>query len=251
MTDTYAILAKVYRQAGFTTASERLRARLFSKIQSEGWLGRHILELGCGVGETSCWFSENGFRIRGVDQSEAMLAEARQLAQARGLGVNWQQADIRNLEVSGDHDLVLCMNTLNEMRSVPELETVFQLANRALAKGKILLFDLVTIQGLAEQWGNRDHVLYDDPDALTVVVRSRFSFETSVNTRAYFIYIREGDLWRRDDETHVLRGYTLKAVGTLLQRTGFQVQEVVDANLNVFDPYDDQTGRAVFIAAKQ
>jgi ubiquinone/menaquinone biosynthesis C-methylase UbiE len=251
MADKYTVLAQFYTQAGLHEASVQLRRRLFDKIQSDGWLGRRILELGCGTGQTACWFSETGFRVVAVDQSESMLAQARQAAEQQGLSVEWMQADILNFESGNGFDLVLALDTLNEVRSIREMEMAFQQANRALAPGKMLLFDLITIQGLVEQWGNRDWVLYDDPDSLMVMARSRFSYETSANTRAYILYHLQDDGWHRDDETHVLRGFSLQAVGALLQRTGFKVQDVINTRLKRYDPYTDETGRAIFIAEKE
>lgn len=251
MSEMYTVLAPVYGQAQFTVESESLRARLFDKIQSEGWLGRRILDLGSGIGETACWFTENGFRVTAVDQSAAMMAEAQNLAAQKNLDIDWRQEDIRALNAGGGYDLVLSINTLNEIRSIRDLEPIFRVANRALDLEKMFVFDLMTIKGFAEKWGNRDYVLYDDPDRLNVLVRSRFSFETSANTRAYVIYQSDGDVWQRQDETHVLRGYAMQAVGALLQRTGFKVQSVINPNLEDFDPYNDQTGRAVMIAFKE
>ena len=251
MAETYTVLARVYRAVGLGEASEELRQRLFGKIQSDGWLGRRVLDLGCGIGEGCCWFSANGFRVTGVDQSEAMLAEARRLADELGVTVDWQQGDIREANAGTDYDLALALSTLNEMRSIRDLELVFQSANRALAMDKLLAFDLVTIQGLAEKWGNADRVIHDDPDRLVLTARSRFSFETSANTRAYILFHQDEQGWHREDETHVLRGYAMQAVGTLLQRTGFRVQAVIDPYFDAFDPYADQTGQAIFLAVKE
>ena len=251
MAETYTVLARVYKAVGLADASEELRQRLFGKIQSDGWLGRRILDLGCGIGEGCCWFSANGFRITGVDQSEAMLDEARQLSDEMGVTVDWLQGDIREIDAGTDYDLVISVNTLNEMRSIRDLEMVFQAANRALGMEKMLVFDLMTIQGLAENWGNADRVIYDDSDQLMLVARSRFSFETSANTRAYVIFRQEGAGWQREDETHVLRGYSLQAVGALLQRTGFRVQTVINPLFDTFDPYADETGQAIFLAVKE
>jgi len=251
MAETYAVLAQVYKAVGLADASEALRQRLFGKIQSDGWLGRRILDLGCGIGEGCCWFSANGFRVTGVDQSEAMLAEAQRLSEAQGITVDWLHDDIRQVDAGTDYDLVLALDTLNEMRSIRDLEMVFQVANRALSMDKLLAFDLMTIQGLAERWGNADRVIYDEPEHLTLVARSRFSFETSANTRGYLLYQHNGECWQREDETHVLRGYALQAVGALLQRTGFRVQTVIDPYFDTFDPYADETGQAIFLAVKE
>jgi SAM-dependent methyltransferase len=251
MAETYTVLARVYKAVGLADASEELRQRLFGKIQSDGWLGRRILDLGCGIGEGCSWFSANGFRVTGVDQSEAMLNEARQAADEIGVTVDWQQGDIREVDAGTDYDLILALNTLNEMRSIRDLEMVFRAANQALSMEKLLAFDLMTIQGLAEHWGNADRVIYDDTQGLTLMVRSRFSFETSANTREYILFQQDGPGWRREDETHVLRGYALQAVGALLQRTGFRVQTVINPLFDTFDPYADETGQAIFLAIKE
>jgi SAM-dependent methyltransferase len=237
MADTYTALAPVYKTVGLGDASEALSLRLFEKVQMDGWLGRRILDLGCGMGEAACWFSTNGFRVTGVDQSEAMLAQARAAADAQGGAVNWIQADIKQADAGTDFDLVLIMNTLNETRSIRDLELVFQAANRALSMEKMLLFDLVTIQGLAEQWGNGDQVIYDDPERMILIARNRFSYETSASTRAFILYQHGEHGWHREDETHVVRGYALQAVGALLQRTGFRVATVMDPLFETFDPY--------------
>ena len=73
----------------------------------------------------------------------------------------------------------------------------------------------------------------------------------AANTRAYVIFRQEGAGWQREDETHVLRGYALQAVGALLQRTGFRVQTVINPLFDTFDPYADETGQAIFLAVKE
>ena len=250
MSDNYAARAGIYAKAGLGDASEDLRQRLFDKIQMEGWLGRRILELGCGIGRTACWFSMNGFRITAVDQSPAMLAQARQRAEGQGLVVDWREADMRQMPFDTGFDLVLALDTFNELPTIRDLETVFQKANAALQPGKMLLFDLTTLQGLAEQWGNADRVLYDDRGDLLLLVRSQYSFETMANMRHYILYQQMEGAWHRADELQTVRGYALQAVGALLQRSGFKIDQVVDPALEPFDPTADRTGRAIFLATK-
>ena len=51
--------------------------------------GDYVLDLGCGEGRDSVFFAERGAVVFGVDPSEAGLAKARRLAQARGVRVRW------------------------------------------------------------------------------------------------------------------------------------------------------------------
>lgn len=250
MADIHALLADLYQAIDLNRPSEDLRARLFGKVQMEGWLGRRVLELGCGTGETACWFAQNGFRITAFDQSEAMLSAAQRRSEEMGVVVNWQYGDIRQLPDDPGYDLVLAMDTLNEMRSIRDLETVLRGAFAALAPGKLLLFDLRTIEGLATQWGTRDIVLHDDPESLLLVVRSHFSYENATNARHMILYRRGENGWQRDEAELVLRAYALQAVGTLLKRIGFQVQSVLNPYFEPFNPASDETGHAIFIAAR-
>lgn len=250
MAEPYSTLAASYDQAGLGRRTDILRQQLFNKIQMEGWLGRRVLDLGCGTGASACWFGGNGFRVTGVDRSGAMLAVARQKAEAQGVVVNWHETDIASMAIDDGYDLVLALDVFNEMRGIRELEAAIGTANRALDKGKLLAFDITTIQGFVEEWGSTTRVLYDDPDSLLVMVRSQYNYELVSNARQYTILRKQDGAWQRTDEHHILRAYALQAVGAIVQRAGFKVQQVLDRSLAVYDPVKDQHGLAIFIAEK-
>ncbi len=250
MTEPYSALATGYDEAGLGAGSAALRQRLFDKIQMEGWLGRRVLDLGCGTGGSACWFAGTGFRVTGIDRSPAMVAVARQRAEAEGVVVDWREADITRAEIDDGYDLVLALSVFNELSSLRDLEAALRLANQALTPDKLLIFDLLTIQGVFERWGEGAHVLYDDPERLMILARSRYSHETSAATLYYACYQGAEGNWQRRDETHTLRAFPLQAVGAALQRTGFKVRQVIDGTFGPFDPHTDRTGQAVFIAAK-
>ncbi len=246
----YSALAGVYQEAGLGEPADRLRQRLFDKIQMEGWLGRRILDLGCGIGTAACWFSANGFRVTGIDQSPDMLAVARLNAGTLGLALELRELDLATMDIDDGYDLALALDVFNELRSARDLETALLKVNRALNPGKLLLFDLLTMRGFVEQWGAVTHVLHDEPERLLVMVRSDYSYENALNTRHYTVIKHEEEGWQRRDEVHTLRAYNLQTIGGILQRTGFKVQQVVDAALRPFDPRSDASGRAVFVAVK-
>lgn len=250
MTEPYAMLAASYDQAGLGQRADILRHHLFDKIQMDGWLGRRVLDLGCGTGTTACWFGGNGFRVTGVDQSPEMLAIARQKAEAQGVMVDWRQDDIASMGIDDGYDLALALDVFNETRSIRELEAAIAITNRALSMGKLLVFDITTIQGFAEHWGNTTQVLFDDPASLMILVRSQYNYELVSNTRQYTIIRRDEAAWQRADEQHTLRAYALQAVGAILKRTGFKARDVLDSTLSTYDPRTDTYGRAIFIVEK-
>ena len=69
----------------------------FLQRQLELVAGARVLDVACGLGRHSLELAARGFRPTGIDQSEPALDEARALAGARGLAVEFLHADMRTL----------------------------------------------------------------------------------------------------------------------------------------------------------
>lgn len=62
--------------------------------------GKYVLEVGCGVGKTSCYIAENqGSRMVGVDISEKMIARSKTKAKRKGVEkrTEFRVADVQDL----------------------------------------------------------------------------------------------------------------------------------------------------------
>lgn len=57
--------------------ADRLEKALLRRLLADFLQGRTMLEIGCGTGHFTRWFSEQGFQTIGLDLSLAMLAQAR------------------------------------------------------------------------------------------------------------------------------------------------------------------------------
>ncbi len=247
--ETYAALADVYAAAGFASYSETLVPRLLQLAFLEDWVGRVVLDLGCGSGEADCWLAEQGgYRIIAIDTSAEMIRVAQKLAASRNLTVEWVRADMRAFKPSTSVDLALCIGgTLNMLPTLQDLETTFRQVNIALDAGKLFVFDLHTLRGLAESDGV-DQIVADDGEKVMVVTRSRFNYETLSVTTIYHIMTHNGVEWRRSDETHVQRGFPLQAIQRALVKTGFKVIKIVNTELQSADP--DADDPIIFVAQK-
>ena len=73
------VLAKGYEDwyEGRGRRADLLEKGLLARLLSDFPEAKTVLEVGCGTGHFTRWFAEQGFHVVGLDNSEAMLAEAR------------------------------------------------------------------------------------------------------------------------------------------------------------------------------
>ena len=82
--------------------------RAIMMLRPEG--GERVLDLACGIGRHSLELRRRGFEVVGVEISPDLLEMAERAATEAGLEVSFMQADLRELELSEEFDLVLSLN---------------------------------------------------------------------------------------------------------------------------------------------
>jgi SAM-dependent methyltransferase len=221
--------------------------RLITYAQQNDWLGRRILDLGCGTGVASAWLSQNGYMVTGVDSAPAMLQAARSTLRAQHVDARLVEQDIRALSGVEMSDMALALGVINELESLRDLETVFRAVAAVIPVGKLFIFDLHTVEGLTRRGLNGGEITLDADD-LAVAIQTTFDFERQLCQNAYLIFTRNaGESWSRQRAQQVLRAYPLQAVVTLLRRSGFEAR-VLDERLT---PNIASAPRVFFIAARQ
>ena len=127
------------------------------------------LDLACGAGRNAVWLAEQGWRVTAVDFSDAGLTVARELARARGVKVDWIEADVVTwAPVSRAYDLV-CVLYLQLPPS--ERRSVLRHAVDAVAPGGTLLVVGHDLLNLTEGWGgpSQADVLYTPDDIVAEI----------------------------------------------------------------------------------
>jgi SAM-dependent methyltransferase len=121
------------------------------------------LDLACGEGRNAVWLAEHGWDVTGVDFSNVGLEKARRLADARGVAVHWEVADVTNYTPAPESfDLVIVMYL--HLPEVPR-RVVFRRAAAAVAAGGILLVVGHDITNPSQGWGGpRDSAVLYGPD---------------------------------------------------------------------------------------
>jgi SAM-dependent methyltransferase len=113
-----------------------------------------VLDLACGAGRHSLAAAALGARVTAVDQDEERLASARELAEGRGLEVDWRVADLDGpWPELGGFEGVLVFNYLDRAR-MPELTA-------QIAPGGFLMMETYLTAQRELGWGptSDDHLL--------------------------------------------------------------------------------------------
>lgn len=201
---------------------ERWLGNLEALAREHGLSGRRLLDVACGTGRSFLPMLARGYRVTACDLSPSMVAEARRVA---GEAVDLHVADVRELPVFGEFDLVTCLDdSLNYLLSEKELELAFRRIGGNLRPGGLLLFDLNTLatyRGLFSHdaiseigdavfcWrGDRDAAL--DPGGLREI--------------RIEVFHRSGvECWRRTTSGHVQRHHRPDDVERALARSGLSL----------------------------
>src|SRR5215831_9540381 len=200
--EPYTALADVYQAAGFANYSAELAPHLLEIAFKLEWTGRSLLDLACGTGDAANWFGEHSFRVTGVDSSEAMLKHATARAAEPNVDAQFITADLRTFKPDFKYEIVLCLGgSLNYIPTLRDLENLFRTVQNALEPGKLFVFDLRTIQGLARQH-NVDRVVYDNGENILIATRDIFNYETLQLTTQYIILTYSDEAgWQRAEES--------------------------------------------------
>lgn len=84
-----------------------------------------VLDVACGEGRNAIWLAERGWRATGVDFSAVALGKARRLAAARGVDVEWIEADVRTWSPPGSFDLVVLLYLQLPSSERPDVHRTF------------------------------------------------------------------------------------------------------------------------------
>ncbi len=104
--------------------------------------GQRICDLGCGQGRVARYLAEQGAHVVGVDLSAKLLAIARRHEETNPRGIEYVQADARNLDEKalGLFDGVLCFMALMD---IPDLPSTLRSVARILRPGGWFVFSLL------------------------------------------------------------------------------------------------------------
>ena len=109
--------------------------RAMTMLKPEG--GERVLDLACGIGRHAMELRRRGFEVVGVDISPELLEMAERDAAEQSLDITFVEADLRELDMRDEFEIVLSLNdgAVGYFETAEENYRTFEVVSQALRSG--------------------------------------------------------------------------------------------------------------------
>ena len=202
----------------------------------------HILDMCCGPGRHSLELARRGYRLTGVDRTEAYVGKARSLALAENLEIEFIQSDIRDYVNPGTFDCIINMFTsFGYFEDQDEDRRVLNNFHQSLKEGGVLLIDIMGKEVLARIFQERG---WQEVDGVVLLEEREVCDNWGWCDNRWTVF--------RDGKKHEFRIahrlYSAVELSTLLKDAGFDRVDVY-GSLSA-TPYDQNAKRLVAVTYK-
>ncbi len=187
-----------------------------------------VLDLGCGTGKLTRLLEDAGYDMIGIDYSGEMLEIARE-HQEEGSNILYLLQDMREFELYGTVRAVVSVcDSMNYITEEEDLLQVFRLVNNYLDPKGLFIFDLNTVYKYKELLG--ETTISENREEGSFIWDNYYEEEEQINEYDLTLFIKEKDnLYRKYEETHFQKAYTLEKVKELLEKAGMEFVAAYDA----------------------
>ena len=226
--DAYTSFAQVYDLFMDNVPYEEWAAYVRGILTEYGIGSGLVLDLGCGTGSLTECLARAGYDMIGVDSSEDMLESAMDKRGRSGLDILYLLQDMREFELYGTVRAVVSIcDSMNYILDYADLVQVFRLVNNYLDPGGIFIFDLNTEYKYEALMGSRTFA--EDREDGSFIWYNEYSPEDHINEYDLTLFVREGKLFRRFQETHYQRAYSPAEVRRAAAEAGMEFEACWDA----------------------
>ena len=240
---SYENFARVYDELMDNVPYEEWAQFILNLLQDRKITEGLVLELGCGTGKLISLLGKAGFDMIGVDNSVEMLQIAREKTSQDFL---YLLQDMREFELYGTVKAVISVcDSVNYITKKEELRKVFQLVNNYLDPEGLFIFDFNTEYKYRELIG--ETVIAEDREDVSFIWFNEYDEDSHLNDIDLKVFVQEeGDIYRKFQEEHIQRGYTLDEIKQLLEESGLIFLEAYE-EYTTQAPQPD-SGRIVVVA---
>jgi len=202
------------------------------KIAGTGIENMTMLELAAGTGNASVLLAPKLKQLISSDISDDMLRIAAEKFRKAGQDIKILNMDMTDFEIHKQADIVACIcDGVNCLTTLSEVDAAFTCVRKALKTGGCFVFDISSANKLENM---ADKYFGEDLDDLTYIWQNYFDEKEKTLEMNLTFFVKQGEVYRRFDETHIQRAHSAEEIISKLKKNGF----------NDIDVYDNYTFRA-------
>jgi SAM-dependent methyltransferase len=176
--------------------------------------GSRVLDVPCGAGRHAIALAARGHGLTGVDISREFLVAARAGALARGVTVDWRQAEMRDLPWESEFDAAYCAGSSFGFLG-DEGDAEFLLAlSRTLKPGGRFVADFKAAESILPNFREQYEMRVGE-----IEFRARNSYDPIQGTMESAYTVTRGN--RTEKKRAVHRIYTAREILRMLEAAGF------------------------------
>ena len=210
-----------------------------------------ILDLGCGTGSMAEELAKRGYDMIGVDNAEDMLEIAMEKRMESGYDILYLLQDMREFELYGTvRGIVSVCDSVNYITEEEDLLEVFCLVNNYLDPMGVFIFDFNTEYKYREILGER--TIAEEREECSFIWENYYDDEDKINEYVLTLFLQEEEdeaLYRKYQEQHFQKAYTLEKIQMLLERAGLVFETAYDAYTK--DPVHEKSERITVVAREK
>ena len=228
--EAYTSFAEVYDTFMDNVPYEEWAEYLVELLQEYDIEDGLVLDLGCGTGSLTEILATKGYDMIGADGSAEMLEIAMEKKAQSGHDILYLLQDMREFELYGTVRAVVSVcDCVNYITDEKELEQVFRLVNNYLDPEGIFIFDFNTEYKYKEILG--EQTIAEDREDCSFIWDNYYYEDENMNEYELTLFIKEQDsnLYRKYQEMHYQKAYTLDAMRELIEWSGLEFVTAYDA----------------------
>jgi SAM-dependent methyltransferase len=207
--------------AGHAEFALRSAPGIMETLHQSGVRSGLVVDLGCGSGILARELVRAGYRVLGIDISEAMI----ELARGRTPSAEFRVGSLFEAELPPCDAVTAVSEVLNYLfdreRGHEGLIRLFDRVYDALRPGGVFVFDLAGPGQVPRREKVRTFTLGED---WAVLVEKEEDRDSATLTRRITSFRKAGEHYRRDGEVHRQRLYEPEEISEELRRAGFRTR---------------------------
>lgn len=207
-------------------------------IETELKFDKHlkILDVGCGTGRHSIELTKRGYKLTGIDLSEAQLARAREKASVEDLKIDFQKQDARHLDFNEKFDaaIMLCEGGFPLMETDEMNYEILKSVTKSLNEECKFIF--TTLNGLFPLYHSIENFLASETEDNSAIYRNN-TFDL-MTFRDYNTTEFEDDSGNKMQLECNERYYVPSEITWLLKSLGYSKIDIYGAKIGAFSRND-------------